>query len=433
VGDVVVSVDRLGKRYLIEHQRTRSDRFSESIVDLVHAQFDLFRGRQGNASEWIWALRDVSFDVRQGEVVGVIGRNGSGKTTLLKVLSRITEPSAGVARIRGRVGSLLEVGTGFHPELTGRENVFMSGAVLGMQRAEINRKFDEIIDFAGIETFLDTPVKRYSSGMQVRLGFAVAAHLEPEILFIDEVLAVGDADFQKKCLGKMSELGEGGRTILFVSHSMPAMLRLCQKAILLDHGRVVSAGPTHGVVRAYLQSDLGRTSERHWDDPSTAPGDDLARLRSIRVVPARGGLGDEIDIREAIDIEIEYWSAGSAALRPLLNVDAFNDEGICIFALTDQANDDWRSIPARPGLIRSTCRIPGNFLAEGRVTLNVAVVTHNPRIGHAVELDAVAFQVVDRSQGEGVRGAYAGDWPGVVRPMFDWTVEWFPAATGKSG
>jgi lipopolysaccharide transport system ATP-binding protein len=201
---------------------------------------------------------------------------------------------------------------------------------------------------------------------------------------------------------------------------------LCERAILLDQGRLISVGQTPDVVRAYLEADTGRTSERDWDDPGVAPGDEVARLRSVRVVPAKGGLGDEIDIREPINIEIEYWRTGTGNQPTLLNVDAFNDEGVCIFALTDEISESWRRLPSRPGLIRSTCRIPGNFLAEGRITLNVAVVTHNPRIGHAVQLDAVAFQVVDRTSGEGVRGTHAGTWPGVVRPMFEWTVEWRP-------
>src|SRR5664280_645129 len=316
MSNVVVSVEGVGKRYRIGRQRDPYGRLTESLAGALRVPFDMARGKRREAGEWIWALRDVSFELRQGEVVGVIGRNGAGKTTILKVLSRITEPTTGTVTLRGRVGSLLEVGTGFHPELTGRENVFMSGAVLGMRRAEIIRRFDEIVEFAGIEQVLDTPVKRYSSGMQVRLVFAVAAHLEPEILFIDEVLAVGDAEFQKKCLGKMSELGEGGRTILFVSHSMPAMLRLCQRAVLLDHGEVITAGPTHEVVRTYLESDLGRTSERRWDDISTAPGDDVARLRSVRVVTTQGKPADEVDVREPIDVEVEYWNVHAGDLRP---------------------------------------------------------------------------------------------------------------------
>jgi lipopolysaccharide transport system ATP-binding protein len=431
MSEVAVSVEGLGKRYRIGHQKDPYGRLTESLWGALWAPIDKVRGKRRETGEWIWALRDVSFELRQGDVVGVIGRNGAGKTTLLKVLSRITEPTAGTVTLRGRVGSLLEVGTGFHPELTGRENVFMSGAVLGMRRAEINRKFDEIVDFAGIEQFLDTPVKRYSSGMQVRLGFAVAAHLEPEILFIDEVLAVGDAEFQKKCLGKMSELGEGGRTILFVSHSMPAMLRLCQRAVLLDHGGIVTAGSTHEVVRAYLESDLGRTSERYWDDPATAPGDDVARLRSIRVVPTLGGSGDEVDIREPIDIETVYSSVAPGLLRPMAILHFYNEEGTCLFVSNDTVNRDWRSTPRTRGIVRSTVRIPGNFLAEGRVTVTAEVTSNDSGNVHAREADAIAFQVVDRSDGDGARGDYSRLWPGVVRPMLAWTVDVLPESWGR--
>jgi lipopolysaccharide transport system ATP-binding protein len=428
MSDIAVSVEGLGKRYRIGHQRDPYGRLTESLWGAMRAPVDRLRGGRRETSEWIWALRDVSFELRRGDVVGVIGRNGAGKSTLLKLLSRITEPTTGTATLRGRVGSLLEVGTGFHPELTGRENVYLSGAVLGMRRAEISRKFDEIVDFAGIEQFLDTPVKRYSSGMQVRLGFAVAAHLEPEILFIDEVLAVGDAEFQRKCLGKMSEIGEGGRTIVFVSHSMPAILRLCGQAVLLDHGRVVTAGPTHQVVRTYLESDQGRTSARRWDDPLQAPGDRVARLQSIRIVPARGGRSDEVDITEPIDLEVEYVSEDPEDLRPSANLTFYNEEGICLFAVSDFSNRDWWTTARSPGTVRSVCRIPGNYLAEGRVSVTVAVSTYNPTQVHAIEYDAIAFQVVDRTDGVGVRGVFANEWPGVVRPMLDWSVDRLPGS-----
>jgi lipopolysaccharide transport system ATP-binding protein len=316
----------------------------------------------------------------------------------------------------------LEVGTGFHPELTGRENVFMSGAVLGMRRADITRRFSEIVEFAGVEQFLDTPVKRYSSGMQVRLGFAVAAHLEPDILFIDEVLAVGDAEFQKKCLGKMSEIGQQGRTIVFVSHSMPAILRLCDRALLLDRGRMVDHGPTQQVVRSYLESDIGRTGERRWSDRARAPGDDVARLQSIRIV-ADGAATDTVDIRDPVNVEVEYWTQDPKSFRPFVNLHFFNDEGVCLFITSDTTNRDWRATRRRTGLIRATVTVPGNFLAEGRVIVTAAVSTINPTVVHAIEPDAVAFQVVDRSVGDGVRGEWGGDLPGVVRPMLDWTVE----------
>jgi lipopolysaccharide transport system ATP-binding protein len=292
-----------------------------------------------------------------------------------------------------------------------------------MKRAEIIRKFDEILAFADIDQFIDTPVKRYSSGMKVRLGFAVAAFLEPEILLIDEVLAVGDADFQKKCLGKMSEIGAGGRTIIFVSHSMPAVTRLCDRAILLDHGGVVVDGPTSDVVRRYLESDLGRMNERRWEDPTRAPGDDVARLRSVRVVGPDGRAADELDIRQPVDIEIEYSSDSPGTLRPAANLHLLNEDGVLIFHSGDTSNREWTKKPRKPGIVRSTMRIPGNFLAEGQFTITVALSTYNPTVIHALEEDAVAFHVVDRSKGDGVRGEWANDYPGVVRPMLDWTVE----------
>ena len=422
MSDIVVAVEGLGKRYRIAHQRDPYGRRTESIAGALRAPIDRMRGKRRETAEWFWALRDVAFELRQGEVVGVIGRNGAGKSTLLKILSRITEPTAGVARLHGRVGSLLEVGTGFHPELSGRENIHLSAAVLGMRRSDIDRRFDEIVEFAGVEQFLDTPVKRYSSGMQVRLGFAVAAHLEPEILFVDEVLAVGDASFQAKCLGRIEEIGASGRTVIFVSHSMPAMLRLCPRAMLLDHGRIVTAGPSHKVVRAYLESDLGRTSERRWA-LNEAPGDDVAKLISVRVITSDGRIMDEIDIRRPIAIEVEYTSAAPGSLRPFVNLHFFNDEGVCLFITSDTADRAWWLTPRRPQTVRSTVTIPGNFLAEGRVVVTAAVSTMDPTVVHAIEADAVAFQVIDRSEGDGVRGDWVGDLPGVVRPMLEWTVE----------
>ena len=278
--DIAISVERLSKRYLVGHRLPARERYT-ALRDVIAREargmarraVDLVRGRQiveGDEVEEFWALKDVSFEVKRGEIVGIIGRNGAGKSTLLKILSRITEPSEGRAVLRGRIASLLEVGTGFHPELSGRENIFLNGAVLGMTRAEVKRKFDEIVAFAEVERFLDTPVKRYSSGMYVRLAFAVAAHLEPEILVVDEVLAVGDAAFQKKCLGKMRDVaGHDGRTVLFVSHSMAAIENMCDSALLLAQGRCVARGATHAVVQDYLNtvsraavSPLGERKDR---------------------------------------------------------------------------------------------------------------------------------------------------------------------------
>ena len=421
MSDVAIAAMGLAKKYRIGTRRDPYGRLTESLWNAL--TIPLRRNRGKERADDFWALRDVSFEVPRGSAVGIIGRNGAGKSTLLKILSRITEPTLGRAELYGRVGSLLEVGTGFHQELSGRENVLLSGAILGMKRAEILRKFDEIVAFADIGQFIDTPVKRYSSGMKVRLGFAIAAFLEPEILFIDEVLAVGDAEFQKKCLGKMSEIGKGGRTVMFVSHSMPAILRLCDRAILLDHGRVVVDGSTHDVVRRYLESGLGRAGSREWSDPTKAPGDDVARLKSVRVIPADGGSTEEIDIRRAIDIEVEYWAGDPGDLRPSVNLHFYNDEGVCLFVNNDWNDRQWWASSRRRGVVRAVCHIPGNFLAEGQVIVSAVVSTYNPTVVHAQELDVLAFNVIDRSEGDGTRGVFANEWPGVVRPMLEWHVE----------
>ncbi len=273
MSDIAIRVNGLGKKFHIAHIKNKHATLGESISTALTAPVrravKLLQGHASGASELdeeIWALKDISFEVKYGEAVGIIGRNGAGKSTLLKTLTRITEPSAGYAEINGRVGSLLEVGTGFHPELTGRENVFLNGAILGMTRDEIRRKFDEIVAFSEVEKFIDTPVKHYSSGMTMRLAFAVAAHLEPEILIVDEVLAVGDARFQRKCLTKMEDVGEQGRTVLFVSHNMPAVTRLCPRALLLDQGTLVKDGPAHQVAGFYLHSEHGTTARRKYPD-----------------------------------------------------------------------------------------------------------------------------------------------------------------------
>ena len=252
------------------------------------------------------ALSRINFKVQSGEVVGIIGRNGAGKTTLLKILSRITYPSSGEIILRGRVASLLEVGTGFHPELTGRENIYFNGAILGMTKREIDRKFDEIVAFSEVEQFLDTPVKHYSSGMQLRLAFSVAAHLEPEILLIDEVLAVGDVQFQKKCLGKMGEVAEAGRTVLFVSHNMEAVERLCSRAILLKDGGIVKDGPVAEVIQSYLEVGIEEKGERVWNDLTTAPGDSVVRLCAVRIKDVSGNIANTFSVRDPLVVELEY-------------------------------------------------------------------------------------------------------------------------------
>ncbi len=429
---VAIRAAGLGKKYRIGVRRDPYGRLTESLWSAMSRPA---RASDAKGSADFWALRDVGFEIPRGSAVGIIGRNGAGKSTLLKILSRVTTPTEGRAELHGRVGSLLEVGTGFHPELSGRENIQLSGAILGMRRAEIARHFDAIVDFADIGPFLDTPVKRHSSGMKVRLGFAVAAFLEPEIMLVDEVLAVGDAEFQKKCLGKMSEIGEGGRTVIFVSHSMPAVTRLCGRGILLDRGRIVTDGPIGEVVRAYLESDLGRMAERRWDDAALAPGDEVARLRSVRVLTPDGLAGEEVDITDPVAIEVEYVSADPRGLWPVASLHVFNDDGICLFATNDWTGSHPTAEPPEPGVYRAACRIPGNTFAEGRIVVTAYVASYEPHRIHAAEPDAVAFQVVDRTGGEGVRGPFRGDWPGVVRPMFEWRLERVDgaAATGQRG
>ena len=312
MGDVVIKAEGLGKKYTIGHQN-QTDRYMalrdvlmQNAKSLWNKTKDLVTGKpliQGDTLEEVWALRDVSFEVRRGEAVGIIGRNGAGKSTLLKVLSRITEPTAGRITIKGRVASLLEVGTGFHPELTGRENINLNGTILGMTRSEIKRKFDEIVAFAEIEKYLDTPVKRYSSGMYVRLAFAVAAHLEPEILVVDEVLAVGDAQFQKKCLGKMGDVNKEGRTVLFVSHNIGAIKSLCSKGLLLVTGCLEESGDINNVVSKYLSTSNNFTGCIKWTE-ADAPGDQDLKLISLATTRA-GYKETHFDDDAEIDIEIE--------------------------------------------------------------------------------------------------------------------------------
>jgi lipopolysaccharide transport system ATP-binding protein len=360
--------------------------------------------------ETFWAVKDVSLDVKQGEVLGLIGRNGAGKTTLLKILSRITKPTTGWAEIHGRVGSLLEVGTGFHPELTGRENTFLSGAILGMGKSEITRKFDEIVAFAELEKFIDTPVKHYSSGMYVRLAFAVAAHLEPEILFVDEVLAVGDAAFQKKCLGKMGDVSKQGRTIVFVSHNLTALQKLCSRVVWLNGGEVVEAGDPRKVIDHYLQTNAIANLESVWEDDLTAPGNERVRLRSVRVLPQTDS-GEPITVHTPLRIEFTYFNYLPGAM---LNVSMIlnNLEEVCVFATAS----DFAPRPA--GQIRHIVEIPGDFLNAGSYYINMLIVK-DASTGILFQDNVVAFEVVE---GE-VVGNWYGRLPGAVRPRLKWVSE----------
>jgi len=418
----IIKVEGLGKRYRIGAQQSPYGSLRETLAGAVRAPLRRLRGRNSNGARPIfWAVKDVSFEMQPGEVVGIIGRNGAGKSTLLKLLSRITEPTTGRIELYGRVGSLLEVGTGFHPELSGRENIYLNGAILGMSRTEIARKFDEIVAFAEMEKFIDTPVKHYSSGMYLRLAFAVAAHLEPEILVVDEVLAVGDIRFQRKCLDKMQEVGKQGRTVIFVSHNMPAITRLCPRTILLDGGTVLRDGPSHQVVSAYLSTGLGTTAARTWPDRATAPGNDVVRLRAVRVRTEAGTVSDAVDIRQPVGIEVEY-----EVLTPgyvlVPNLHFYNEEGVYAFVIGD-LDPAWRNRPRAAGRYLSTALIPGNLLSESTLFVGAAVSTINPEIVHFYERDAVAFQVIDSMDGDSARGDYVGPMPGVVRPLVGWQTQ----------
>ncbi|NKE72113.1 ABC transporter ATP-binding protein [Candidatus Manganitrophus noduliformans] len=428
MGDIAIRTVGLSKLYHTgskqEPYKTLRDTLTEAFLSPIRRVGRLIRGQATGAAELnepFWALRDLCLEIKHGEVVGIIGRNGAGKSTLLKILSRITEPTHGFAEIHGRVGSLLEVGTGFHPELTGRENIYLNGAILGMKRADIKRRFDEIVDFAEIEKFLDTPVKHYSSGMYMRLAFAVAAHLEPEILMVDEVLAVGDIAFQKKCLNKMREVGKGGRTVLFVSHNMQAVTRMCQRAILVNEGRIKEDGPAGRVVASYMNAGLLNVPEREWPDPATAPGGELARLRAVRVRDGEGRVADLIDVTSQIMIEMEYEILKSGyVFAP--NFGVWNEEGICIFASLD-VDPAWLGRRRPSGRYRSRAIIPRHFLKEGTLFVNADLVTLDPMTVQCNEHQVVSFSVVDSGSGLSARGGYNGRMLGVVQPLLEWKTE----------
>lgn len=364
--------------------------------------------------EIIQAVDNVSFSVKQGDALGIIGRNGAGKSTLLKILSRVTAPTSGVVKAKGRIASLLEVGTGFHPELTGRENIYLNGAILGMSRAEVNRKFDEIVDFSGVEKFIDTPVKRYSSGMYVRLAFAVAAHLEPEILVVDEVLAVGDAEFQRKCLGKMSDVAHAGRTVLFVSHNMPAILRLCSTAIMLDHGRLVKQGTAEEVTNYYLNSNENSEGTVSWvgDD---APGTDEVKLTSVRLVDGEGKSKSlvEVNVPSYLDIEYEVRQPG----LKFRVAAGFNTQGVVAFT----TNEPYETQHDRIGHYVSRVVIPANLLAEGEYSISISIfASKGLKIRYVRAKDVFTFQVVDYIVGDSARGDFVQNVAGVLRPVLLW-------------
>lgn len=426
MSDIAIRVENLSKSYFIAHSQPRLPyrTLQEELLTLPRRLWCSARGYR-EVSELFWALENVSIEVKQGEVLGIVGRNGAGKSTLLKILSRITEPTRGRAEIYGRVGALLEVGTGFHPELTGRENIFLSGAILGMQRNEILHRFDEIVEFAGVQQFIDTPAKHYSSGMYMRLAFAVAAHLEPEILVVDEVLAVGDWDFQKKCLSKMGDISREGRTVLLVSHNMPAVLNFCPRAILLDSGEVILDDKASTVIQQYTASLREAAGEVVWKDREKAPGDENVRLYAVRILSEGGESTADLDIAKEIQIQIIFWNLHpNGKLYPAIHLKDQSGAFVLTSPNLPSASltvDPWSGKPLPIGLFQSTCRIPGNLLNEGTYVLDAIV---NERIGFhggAYALDVMAFHVFDSGA---MRKEHLRGWPGVVRPRLAWHTEY---------
>src|SRR5512142_691432 len=423
-----IRVEQLSKRYRIGTAQTkfRYGLLRDVLIDVATTPVRLVRSvtgksmRGSQATSFIWALNDVSFDLEEGRVLGIVGRNGAGKSTLLKVLSRVTEPTKGSVMVRGRVGSLLEVGTGFHPELTGRENIYLNGAILGMKRAEIESKFDEIVEFSEVSQFIDTPVKRYSSGMYLRLAFAVAAHLEPEILVVDEVLAVGDAEFQRKCLGKMNDVAQQGRTVLFVSHNMSAILRLTQEAIVLKKGQLIKRAPTPEAVDFYLASGQAESGERVWEPDEIPAASAPFRPIRLRLRDRTGKVVDTVRSTEPVTVEWEYQlEAPVTGLRVGMYLSTMRGEYIFTAFDTDDARQYEQFGARQAGHYVSCCHIPADFFNEGRYALGVNASSFGVR-RYFMDENALSFNV-------DISGAPGTQWPevrqGPIRPRLDWKIE----------
>ena len=418
--NIAIRVENLGKQYRIGLTPMRYRTLRESLVESMSLNARSKRAAIKEEIGTIWALRDVSFEVYKGQVLGIIGRNGAGKSTLLKILSRITEPTEGYAEIHGKVGSLLEVGTGFHPELSGRENIYLNGAILGMRREEIDRKFDEIVAFSEVEKFIDTPVKRFSSGMYLRLAFAVAAHLEPQILVVDEVLAVGDAEFQRKCLGKMNDVAKEGRTVIFVSHNMSAILRLTEETILLDQGRIVLRAPTPQAVDHYMASGFSQSGERTWDIDEIPTEAAPFRPIALRVSDLNQRRFDRVRSTNPISIEVEYaLDAPIKGLRVGIYVQTTRGEFVLTSFDTDSTQQYERYSVRSEGHYISKCTLPPDFLNEGQYVLGINASSYKVK-RYFQDENALVFTV----DGAGAPGK---QWPerrlGPVRPRLEWNID----------
>lgn len=409
----VITAENISKKYIIDHKHKAGgpSTFRDVVSDSIGKIFSRKPGHsEYTEKEEFWALKDVNFTIDQGDRIGIVGHNGAGKSTLLKILSRITEPSTGQIKIDGRVASLLEVGTGFHPELTGRENIYLNGAILGMNKSEIKQSFDAIVDFAGVEKFLDTPVKRYSSGMYVRLGFAIAAHLNPEILIVDEVLAVGDTEFQKKCLGKMRDVSESGRTLLFVSHNLTAIQALCNKSFYFEKGQLIDQGETTHIVTNYLSKVSHKRMERHWDDIDQAPGNDQVRIKSFRLLAEYQDNLVHIDVRTPMNFQFEFWNMEEGA-NLNLSMHLYTFTGECIFNVGTESQQFGK------GLVIGVCEIPGHFLNDGSYVVSMMIVKDTSTVVYNME-EALIFDIEDYRENV----TWYGKWPGYIRPKLNFSI-----------
>ncbi len=415
--DIAIHVEKLSKKYKLGAMYERQDTLRDLLVSTFRSPF---RKKEKREDQTLWALKDISFDIERGSVVGIVGRNGAGKSTLLKVLSRVTDPTSGIGEIRGRVGSLLEVGTGFHPELTGRENIYLNGAILGMKRTEIEKKYDEIVEFSEVSKFIDTPVKRYSSGMYLRLAFAVAAHLEPDILVVDEVLAVGDAEFQRKCLGKMSDVAEQGRTVLFVSHNMSAILRLTGETLVMEKGKIVKRAPSNEAVDFYLSSGFAETGERVWDRDEIPENSVPFLPKVLRIRNEQGQVVNTIRSTEKMSIEFEYeLEQAITGLRVGYYLMSSRGEFVFTTFDTDEPQMYDRFLAREKGHYISRCEIPADTFNDGRFIVGINASTY--RIYRYFQDErAISFNVDPA-------GAPGMQWPeqrlGPIRPRLNWEIE----------
>lgn len=420
MSDIVIKVENLSKLYRLGIVGTGSlqhdiKRWWETKIKGKEDPFlqvgSVNERDQKADSEYVWSLKDINFEVQRGEALGIIGRNGAGKSTLLKILSRVTSPTTGTVKIKGRIASLLEVGTGFHGELSGKENIFLNGSIMGMTKQEIKKKFDEIVDFSGVERYINTPVKRYSSGMYVRLAFAVAAYLEPEILIVDEVLAVGDAEFQKKCIGKMHDVSEKqGRTVLFVSHNMQAVQNLCTRAIMLQNGSVFDTGNPDKVINRYLSKVAKNQLEQTWNSIHEAPGNEFIRVKSVQLIPMYGESGT-IDVRTPMKLKFLFWNLiPNSNIHLTLQLYALTGE--CVFTIATPP------VNLSKGLAEGACVIPGNLLNDGKYDISI-YVDKDANTNLYQHEEAIIFEVEDYRE----KTEWFHKWEGIIRPLIPFNLE----------